>query len=115
MSKSPRGRVTSRRRCTRALIFFFAAFIWISSALAEDSRKLKSSVPPEYPDLARQNEIQGTVRLQILIAPDGTVKEIKVLGGNAVLVDAAVKAVKKWKYEPAAGETSVVLKFDFKP
>jgi len=105
-------------RC--AFVCGFAAFVVAASllfnpAFAEDARKVKTSFPPEYPDIARQNNIQGTARLEVLVAPDGTIKNIKVLGGNAVLVKAAIEAVKKWKYEPAAGESTVILKFDFKP
>jgi len=95
--------------------FVVAALLLLTPAFAEEARKVKTSFPPEYPDIARQNNIQGTARLEVLVAPDGTVKNIKVLGGNAVLVKAAIEAVKKWKYEPAAGESTVILKFDFKP
>jgi protein TonB len=92
-----------------------AILFWLTPSLAEDVRKVKSSAQPEYPEIAKRNNIQGTARLQILVAPDGTVKDIKVLGGNAILVEAAIQAVKKWKYQPAAGESVLILKFDFKP
>jgi len=95
--------------------FVVAASLLLNPAFAEDARKVKTSFPPEFPDIARQNNIQGTARLEVLVAPDGTIKNIKVLGGNAVPVKAAIEAVKKWKYEPAAGESTVILKFDFKP
>lgn len=103
------------RGLTLALASLLAALTWFNPAVAEDARKLKSSSPPEYPELARRNNISGTARLQVVVAPDGSVKEIKVLGGNAVLVEAAVQAVKKWKYQPGPGETILILKFDFKP
>jgi TonB family protein len=84
-------------------------------AHAQDSgRKVKVSPQPDYPDLARKNKIQGFTRLQLAIAPDGSVKDIKVLGGNPVLVQASVEAVKKWKYE-AGPESTTVVKFEFKP
>jgi len=82
---------------------------------AQDARKVKSSIQPTYPELAKKNNIQGAARLQVLIAPDGSVKDVKVLGGSPVLVQAAVDAVKKWKYEPAPAETSTVVKIEFKP
>ena len=81
----------------------------------QDTRKVKSSIQPAYPELAKKNNIQGAARLQVLIAPDGSVKDVKVLGGSPVLVQAAVDAVKKWKYEPAPAETSAVVKIEFKP
>ncbi|HKF22734.1 MAG TPA: energy transducer TonB [Candidatus Angelobacter sp.] len=76
---------------------------------------MKSGAQPAYPELARKNNIVGTARLEIVIAADGSVKDIKVLGGSPVLTQAAVDAVKKWKYEPAQSESSAILKFDFKP
>ncbi len=77
------------------------------------SRKLKTSVPPEYPELARRLNLKGVVRVQVKVAPEGAVKEIKELGGNPVLLDALVRAVKKWKYEPADKESVVEVQYDF--
>ena len=81
----------------------------------EATRKLKSSVPPDYPELARRLNLRGTARVSATVAPDGRVTSAKELGGNPVLVDALIRAVKKWKYEPAAKETVVEVKFDFAP
>lgn len=81
----------------------------------QENRKTKFIIQPEYPELAKKNNISGTARVQALIAADGTVKEVKVLGGSPVLAQAAVDAVKKWKYEPASTATTAVLKFDFRP
>lgn len=81
----------------------------------ESTRKLKSSVPPEYPELARRLNLRGTARVSVTVAADGRVTSAKELGGNPVLVDALIRAVKKWKYEPAAKETVVEVKFDFAP
>src|SRR5262245_66298149 len=86
-----------------------------AQAQTSDGRKAKFSVQPAYPELARKNNIQGTARLQVLVAADGSIKDIKVLGGSPVLVQAAVDAVKKWKYETASAESTVILKFDFRP
>src|SRR5262249_51648628 len=86
-----------------------------AQAQAQDGRKAKFSLQPTYPELARKNNIQGTARLQVVVAADGSIKDIKVLGGSPVLVQAAVDAVKKWKYETASAESTVILKFDFKP
>ena len=79
----------------------------------EATRKLKSSVPPEYPELARRLNLRGTARVSVTVAPDGRVTSAKELGGNPVLVDALIRAVKKWKYEPAAKESVVEVKFEF--
>ena len=58
-------------------------------------------VPPEYPDIARQSGIEGTVQLQALVGKDGKVKDVKVMKGIPVLDDAAVTAVKQWVFKPA--------------
>jgi len=79
------------------------------------ARKIKTRVEPAYPELARRNNISGSARVEVVILPDGRVKDVRVLGGNPVLVQAVVTAVMKWKYEPAAEESTVVIKFDFAP
>lgn len=84
-------------------------------ANAQANRKIKFSVQPDYPELARKNNIHGTARVEVVIAADGNVKDVRVLGGNPVLTQAAVDAAKKWKYEPASAETTSILKFDFTP
>jgi TonB family protein len=81
----------------------------------EDIRKIKSSTPPEYPELARKLNIRGIARIQVTVAPDGTVKGAKELGGNPVLVDALMRTVKKWRYEPADRTSIIEVKFDFSP
>ena len=124
MAGPPWGLAGSRRgwtsRCVSfrlwiGLLLIVAPMTWNGPALAQEIRKVKFSVQPDYPELAKRNNIQGTVRLQILVSHDGTVKETKVLGGSPVLAQAAIEAAKKWKYEPASAESIVVLKFDFKP
>ena len=62
--------------------------------------KLIRNIPPEYPPLARQTRIEGTVRLEALIGKDGKVKELKVLSGHPLLIPSALKAVRQWQYEP---------------
>jgi TonB family protein len=68
-------------------------------------RKVKASVKPDYPQIARQMRVTGTVRLEATVAPDGKVRDTKVIGGSPLLVQEAVTAVKKWKYEEASKET----------
>jgi TonB family protein len=93
-----------------------SAFLNGAGAWAEESaRKLRSSMPPEYPELARKLNIRGTARVEVTVAPDGTVRKVKEVGGNPVLVEALVRAVKKWKYEPAARESVFEVKFEFVP
>jgi len=68
-------------------------------------RKIKTSVKPDYPQIARQMRVTGTVRLEATVAADGKVRETKVIGGSPLLAQEAVTAVKKWKYEEASKES----------
>jgi protein TonB len=59
-----------------------------------------SRTPPSYPPLAKQARVSGVVRLEGIIARDGTVQRLQVLSGHPLLVPAAVEAVKQWRYRP---------------
>jgi TonB family protein len=76
-------------------------------------RKISSRVAPVYPELAKKMHIHGTVRVEAVVRPNGTVKSTRVLGGNPVLVEAALDAVGKWKFETAQGETTEVVQLAF--
>ncbi len=84
-------------------------------AQGEIVRRAKSKVQPVYPDLARKMNITGSVKVEVVVAPNGTVKEAKVVGGHPVLANAALDAVKKWRFEPAAAESTGVVDFKFEP
>ncbi len=79
----------------------------------ELTRKPKSKVQPMYPDLARRMSITGVVKIQVVVAPNGTIKTTKVVGGHPVLANAAIDALKKWRFEPASDETTGVVEFKF--
>jgi TonB family protein len=79
----------------------------------EITRRAKVRVQPIYPDLARKMNLTGTVKVAVVVAPNGTVKEAKVVGGHPVLAGAALDAARKWRFEPAAVETSGVVDFKF--
>ncbi len=98
-----------------ALAIIFALSVVTLPALtgAEEPRRLQSGDPPEYSELAKKLNLRGIARVQVTVAPDGSVKEIKELGGNPLLLASLTSAVKKWKYE-AANKTSVLeVKFAF--
>jgi protein TonB len=61
--------------------------------------KLMNKVQPLYPPLARQTRISGTVRLHAIIAKNGTVEQLEVISGHPLLVQAALDAVRQWKYQ----------------
>ena len=82
-------------------------------AWLEEDRKLKSRIDPVYPDLAKRMNVTGTVKVMVVIAANGTVRSAKPLGGHPLLIEPAVEAVKKWKYEPASEETTTTVQFTF--
>src|SRR5713101_612356 len=63
-------------------------------------RLLKSALP-EYPVLARQRHIEGDVVVQADIDANGNVKSVKAISGSELLRDAALNAVRQFKYSPA--------------
>jgi len=81
----------------------------------ELSRKPKTKVAPVYPDVARRMGVSGIVKLSVVVAPNGTVKSSKVIGGHPVLVNAAMDAMKQWKFESAPTESSGTVEFKFQP
>ena len=76
------------------------------------------NVDPVYPALARQMRIQGSVELLANIGTDGSITSVKLLSGDSVLSQAAINAVKQWKYkpyylddQPVAIQTQITVKF----
>lgn len=68
--------------------------------VAAMSAKLIKQPRPSYPPAAKEQRIQGTVRLSAVIAADGTVKHVELISGDPLLSSAAVDAVRQWVYEP---------------
>lgn len=77
-------------------------------------RKAKSRTNPQYPDLARRMNLSGKVRIELVIGPNGRVKNARAIGGHPLLVQACLDAVKEWKFDPAPEETTQIIEFDFK-
>ncbi len=57
-------------------------------------------VQPDYPDIAKRMRLSGTVLLRATIGTDGEVHEAEVVSGSPILADAALKAVRQWRYRP---------------
>lgn len=73
---------------------------------------------PAYPPEARDQRIQGTVRVNATVGKDGVPRKFKVLSGDAVLAHAVLDALLQWRYKPALSkgepvETQVVISIDF--
>jgi TonB family protein len=78
-------------------------------------RKITFRTEPSYPELAKKVHLQGIVKVEAVIRPNGSVKSTRVVGGNPVLVDAASAAVSKWKFEAAPSETTQTVEISFIP
>jgi TonB family protein len=104
-----------RRSILYAGLLGFLILPFGKTAQAEEARKIKTKVEPAYPELARRMNLKGTARVQLIVTPEGNVKEVRELGGNPVLLDALVRAVKKWKYEPANKESTIEVTYTFNP
>ena len=106
-NESWRRRFARKAHCLGLVVALFAAYA------AADARKPMVNPDPEYPEIARRMNISGTVKVELVVAADGTIKSAKVLGGHPVLADAVQKALRKWKYAPGASETTMQLDFKF--
>jgi TonB family protein len=62
--------------------------------------KIVKKIQPAYPSDARQDHIEGTVALRVVIGTDGSVQEISPVSGPAALIQPAIDAVKQWRYQP---------------
>ena len=87
----------------------------IASAGADDDkeRKLVSRQDPQYPAIAKQMNLHGTVKIRVWITPQGTVRRSEYIGGHPLLAQAAIDALKDWKYEPNNHETTTVVEVHF--
>ena len=94
--------------------FFIVAFNnYVPRASGQELRKRLSSPQPIYPELARRMNLSGAVKIELTVGADGEIKESKVLGGHPLLADAALRALRDWKYEKANSESKVEVEFKF--
>lgn len=78
-------------------------------------RKVITRVEPKYPATLERLYIGGVVRLQVDVAANGTVEGAQLIGGNPILGQAAIAAVKQWKYVPAKAKTRTIERLEFDP
>jgi protein TonB len=84
--------------------------------------KIINRVQPVYPIEARNGGISGTVRLHVIVAKDGTMGQIEVVSGHPLLQQAALDAVRQWRYqktflngEPVEVDTTIDIVFALNP
>lgn len=123
------GKEKSMNKTGRALLAGLFATGLALTALTADGQtvriggnvqqaNLESQVKPVYPTQAKQDRVQGTVQLDVVIDKEGHVEQVSVLAGPEPLIQAAVDAVKQWTYkptllngEPVKVETTVNVNF----
>ena len=79
------------------------------------TRKVIKQVVAMYPQMARSMNLIGTVKLEVRVQPNGSVKLIQVKGGSPLLAESAQSAVRGWKWEKADRETTELVVFHFNP
>jgi TonB family protein len=93
-------------------------------ALTEEAARalLVHTVNPSYPQEALAQKLHGTVVLQVSVARDGSVGDVKMVRGYFVLAQAAIAAVKQWRFQPymlnghaAATQTAITVNFSYPP
>src|SRR5215471_3121258 len=96
------------------LIFSLGAAILSVCAQTDQrnsNRKVINKVLPAYPRLAREMNLTGTVRLEVLVGGNGTAKSMEVKGGSPVLVQSAEDALRGWRWEKSDRETTELVEF----
>ncbi|HEY6253252.1 MAG TPA: energy transducer TonB, partial [Candidatus Angelobacter sp.] len=88
----------------------------ISSGVA-DGHKIGGN-DPVYPQMAKIAHVQGDVVLQALISKQGTIENLRAISGHPILIQAAMEAVRQWRYNPwvlngesVEVETTITVKF----
>jgi len=81
-------------------------------------RRITHRVDPEYPAAARREKLQGIIALSVVVGRDGSVMDVRALNGPAVLAQAAMDALRWWRFEPyrvdgqsVVAETTVAVEF----
>ncbi len=98
---------------TFAVYFVGAALVWVATSAAQTTSVSDLKVPaaaaaehvisktePVYPPLAKAAKIGGTIVVEATIASDGHVAKVKALSGHPMLMQSAMDAVHKWRYQP---------------
>jgi TonB family protein len=103
------------------MLLSFAMLASAETRIATDDamKAATKKTPPDYPPIARQLKIVGTVSVDVSIDADGNVESVRIVSGNAMLTKSVVDAVKKWKFTPfqqdgAPIKAVAALEFSFK-
>ncbi|MGA1988496.1 MAG: energy transducer TonB [Candidatus Sulfotelmatobacter sp.] len=87
----------------------------LAQKTAKSSRKVIVFGKPDYPEVLKRAQVGGVCHLKATVQPNGSVSSVEILGGNPILAESAVAAVKGWKYAPAPSETNEDVFVTFNP
>jgi TonB family protein len=96
-----------------ALAFLASAVVPQENPPKENQPKLLKKVIPAYPDILKKMNVSGTVRVQVTIAADGSVKDVEARGGNAIFIDSVASAVRSWKFVPGERQRTAEITVSF--
>lgn len=98
-------RTTSVAASLLLLLLAFAPRARAEDTHDQYARAVVYRVHPVYPEIARRLSLEGSVLVRAEVAADGHVKSVTVVSGNAILAQAAVRAIRKWVFAPGAEES----------
>jgi TonB family protein len=87
----------------------------LAQKTAKSARKVTVFVRPDYPEVLKRAKVGGVCRMKATVLPNGSVSGVEILGGNPILAESAVAAVKEWKYALAPSETKEDVSITFNP
>jgi TonB family protein len=107
-----------RRSTAQGVLLLTALLVFVPLQISaqessEGPRKVLNRVEPKYPAVAHNMQISGNVRVEALVAPNGKVKSVEVKGGHPILAQAALEAVREWKWEPSSRESREPVEIKF--
>jgi TonB family protein len=108
-------RLWGRNMLLACVLLLSAPLIVQSQEQSESHRKMVTRVVPAYPALAHKMGISGSVKIEALVLPNGTVKSADILGGHPVLAQAGMDAVRRCKWESAPHESKEIVILNFHP
>lgn len=95
------------------LVVFFSSNSFAQQG--KGSRPIVAKVMPIYPELARPMKLEGTVKVSVVVEPNGNPKSVQGTGGHPLLLKAAQDAVSKWRWAPANQQTTEYVELRFHP
>jgi TonB family protein len=88
---------------------------WSAAQEVVFNRRALKMVAVQYPSVLKIRGIGGTVKLRVQVNANGTVRDVQVMGGNPILSDCSVKAVKQWLFVASEKDESIEISVVFDP